>query len=163
MSTPSTTAGSPVTVAAIQMVSGTRLEENLERARHWIGEAARQGAALVSLPEYFCLMGHKDTDKLPFGERHGDLDAPIQGALSRAAREHGVWILGGTLPMAIDGAAQPAERVRNTTCVFAPDGSLSARYDKLHLFCYDNGRERYDEARVLEAGAAPASSTRASS
>ena len=165
MSTPSPTpraaAAAPITIAAIQMVSGTRLEENLERARHWIAEAARQGAALVSLPEYFCLMGHKDTDKLSFAERHGDLDAPIQGALSRAAREHGVWILGGTLPMAIDGAARPAERVRNTTCVFAPDGSLATRYDKLHLFCYDNGRERYDEARVLEAGDAPVTVTAA--
>ncbi|WP_423595746.1 carbon-nitrogen hydrolase family protein [Roseateles sp. MS654] len=148
-------AAAPVTVAAVQMVSGTRLEDNLERARHWIGEAARQGARLVSLPEYFCLMGHKDTDKLPFAERPGDLDAPIQGALSRAARDHGVWILGGTLPMAIDGAPVPAERVRNTTCVFSPDGTMAARYDKLHLFCYDNGRERYDEARVLQAGEAP--------
>ena len=148
-------AAAPVTVAAVQMVSGARLEDNLERARHWIGEAARQGARLVSLPEYFCLMGHKDTDKLPFAERPGDLDAPIQGALSRAARDHGVWILGGTLPMAIDGAPVPAERVRNTTCVFSPDGTMAARYDKLHLFCYDNGRERYDEARVLQAGEAP--------
>jgi nitrilase len=145
----------PVTVAAVQMVSGPRLEDNLARARHWIAEAARQGARLVSLPEYFCLMGHQDTDKLPFAEQPGDLGAPIQGALSRAAQEHGVWILGGTLPMAIDGAPSPAERVRNTTCVFAPDGSLAARYDKLHLFCYDNGRERYDEARVLQAGEAP--------
>ena len=59
--------------------------------------------------------------------------------------------------MAIDGAALPAERVRNTTCVFAPDGTMAARYDKLHLFCYDNGRERYDEARVLQAGEAPVS------
>ena len=145
----------PLTVAAVQMVSGPRLEDNLARARHWIAEAARQGARLVSLPEYFCLMGHQDTDKLPFAEQPGDLGAPIQGALSRAAQEHGVWILGGTLPMAIDGAPSPAERVRNTTCVFAPDGSLAARYDKLHLFCYDNGRERYDEARVLQAGEAP--------
>ncbi|OWQ85285.1 acyltransferase [Roseateles aquatilis] len=149
------TAGAPVTVAAVQMVSGTSLEANLARAGHWIAQAARQGAALVSLPEYFCLMGHQDTDKLPFAERPGDLDAPIQGMLSRAAREHGVWILGGTLPMAIAGAPIPADRVRNTTCVFAPDGSLVTRYDKLHLFCYDNGRERYDEARVLEAGEAP--------
>ena len=44
---------------------------------------------------------------------------------------------------------------RNTCCVFAPDGSLAARYDKIHLFCYDNGREHYDEARVLEAGSEP--------
>lgn len=145
----------PVTIAAIQMVAGTRLEENLERAAHWIGEAARQGARLVSLPEYFCLMGHKDTDKLPFAERPGDFGAPIQGLLGRLAREHGIWILGGTLPMALDGAPVPADRVRNTTCVFAPDGTMAARYDKLHLFCYDNGRERYDEARVLEAGETP--------
>ncbi|WP_343604371.1 carbon-nitrogen hydrolase family protein [Roseateles sp.] len=157
MSTSTPQAAQPVTIAAIQMVSGPRLEENLERAAHWIGEAARQGARLVSLPEYFCLMGHKDTDKLPYAERPGDVDAPIQGALRRAARAHGVWILGGTLPMAIDGAALPAERVRNTTCVFAPDGTMAARYDKLHLFCYDNGRERYDEARVLQAGEAPVS------
>ncbi|UXH78006.1 carbon-nitrogen hydrolase family protein [Roseateles amylovorans] len=142
-------------IAAIQMVSGTRLDANLERARHWIAEAAAQGARLVSLPEYFCLMGQHDTDKLAFAERPGDLTAPIQGLLSQAARTHGLWILGGTLPMAIDGAPTPAQRVRNTTCVFAPDGSLAARYDKLHLFRYDNGREHYDEGRVLEAGEAP--------
>jgi predicted amidohydrolase len=144
-----------VKVAALQTVSGADVAANVARAGALLAQAAAAGAELAVLPEYFCLMGHKDTDKLPFGERHGDLDAPIQGALSRAAREHGVWIFGGTLPMAIDGATPPAQRVRNTTCVFAPDGSLSARYDKLHLFCYDNGRERYDEARVLEAGATP--------
>ncbi len=142
-------------IAAIQMVSGTRLDENLARARHWIAEAAAQGARLVSLPEYFCLMGHQDTDKLAFAERPGDLNAPIQGLLSEAARAHGLWVLGGTLPMAIEGAPTPAERVRNSTCVFAPDGTLAARYDKLHLFRYDNGREHYDEGRVLEAGEAP--------
>jgi nitrilase len=78
---------------------------------------------------------------------------------SRAARETGVWVLGGTLPMALDGGSAPAERVRNTTCVFAPDGTLAARYDKLHLFRYDNGREHYDEGRVLEAGDAPSTFT----
>ncbi|MBB3195954.1 carbon-nitrogen hydrolase family protein [Roseateles terrae] len=146
-------------IAAIQMVSGPQLQANLDRARHWIEQAAAQGARLVSLPEYFCLMGHHDGDKLAFAERAGDLEAPIQGMLSRAARETGVWVLGGTLPMALEGGSAPAERVRNTTCVFAPDGSLAARYDKLHLFRYDNGREHYDEGRVLEAGDAPTTFT----
>ena len=41
----------------------------------------------------------------------------------------------------------------NANCVYAPDGTLAARYDKMHLFRYDNGRERYDEGRVLRAGA----------
>lgn len=142
-------------IAAIQMVSGIDLTTNLDRARHWIAEAAARGARLVALPEYFCLMGHQDTDKLAFAERPGDLDAPIQGMLGRAAREHGLWIIGGTLPIAPEGTPLPAVRVRNSNCVFAPDGTLAARYDKLHLFCYDNGRERYDEARVLDAGEAP--------
>ncbi|WAC74480.1 carbon-nitrogen hydrolase family protein [Roseateles sp. SL47] len=146
-------------IAAIQMVSGTQLQANLDRARHWIEQAAAQGARLVSLPEYFCLMGHHDGDKLAFAERAGDLEAPIQGMLSRAARDTGTWVLGGTLPMALEGQAAPAERVRNTTCVFAPDGTLAARYDKLHLFRYDNGREHYDEGRVLEAGDTPSTVT----
>jgi deaminated glutathione amidase len=45
--------------------------------------------------------------------------------------------------------------VRNSNLVFAPDGTLAARYDKMHLFRYDNGRERYDEGRVLEPGSTP--------
>ena len=146
-------------IAAIQMVSGTSLQANLDRARHWIEQAAARGARLVSLPEYFCLMGQHDGDKLAFAERPGDLDAPIQGMLSRAARETGTWVLGGTLPMALEGQSGPSDRVRNTTCVFGPDGHLAARYYKLHLFRYDNGREHYDEGRVLEAGDAPATVT----
>ncbi|MEO5771728.1 MAG: carbon-nitrogen hydrolase family protein, partial [Burkholderiaceae bacterium] len=64
------------------------------------------------------------------------------------AKQHGLWLIGGTLPMR--GAT--TERARNACCVYAPDGTLAARYDKVHLFRYDNGRESYDEARVLEAG-----------
>ena len=63
-----------------------------------------------------------------------------------------MWIVGGTLPIAIDGAS---DRVTNTSCAYGPDGSRVARYDKVHLFRYDNGRERYDEASVLRAGSQP--------
>ncbi|MEQ1807795.1 MAG: carbon-nitrogen hydrolase family protein, partial [Burkholderiaceae bacterium] len=71
--------------------------------------------------------------------------------LAAAAREHRLWVIGGTLPLRCDDP----QRVRNSSLVFAPDGSLAARYDKMHLFRYDNGRERYDEGRVLEPGSAP--------
>ena len=144
-------------IAAVQMVSGTSVERNLETARRLVGEAARGGAALVALPEYFCLMGRNDRDKLALAEAPGD--GPIQAMLSEAARSHGIWIIGGTLPMRIgafneSGTGSP-DRVLNASCVFAPDGTLAARYDKMHLFRYDNGHERYDEGRVLLAGATP--------
>lgn len=136
-------------IAALQMVSGPDLATNLATARRLLESAAAQGAALAALPEYFCLMGHQDTDKLAVAETPGQ--GPIQAMLASAARELGLWIIGGTLPM---HAATP-DRVRNTTLVYSPAGAVAARYDKIHLFAYDNGRESYDEARVLEPGSQP--------
>lgn len=145
-------------LAAIQMVSTPDVQANLDAARALIAEAAGAGAELVALPEYFCLVGRSDADKLTIAERPGE--GPIQQALAASAREHGVWLIGGTLPIAVEAeGGGPCERVYNACCVWAPDGSLAARYDKLHLFCYDNGRERYDEARVLQAGSLPAAFT----
>jgi predicted amidohydrolase len=136
-------------IAALQMVSTPSVERNLAAARRLIAEAAQQGATLVGLPEYFCFMGGSDRDKLAIAEAPGD--GPIQQALSAAAREHGVWIIGGTLPI----RSSDADHVLNASCVYASDGRLAARYDKMHLFRYDNGRERYDEGRVLHAGEQP--------
>ncbi|MFG6412573.1 carbon-nitrogen hydrolase family protein [Roseateles sp. DC23W] len=136
-------------IAALQMVSGTDLAANLATARRLLESAAAQGARLAALPEYFCLMGHQDSDKLAFAETPGD--GPIQAMLSLAARELGLWVIGGTLPIRADTPG----RARNTTLVFSPAGEVVARYDKIHLFAYDNGRESYDEARVLEAGSQP--------
>jgi len=137
-------------IAALQTVSTPSVERNLVAARHLVRQAAERGARLVVLPEYFCFMGQDDRDKLGIAERAGD--GPIQHALAEAARTHGVWIIGGTLPMRMPDVT---DRVLNTSCVFAPDGRLAARYDKIHLFRYDNGRERYDEGRVLQAGGTP--------
>jgi deaminated glutathione amidase len=144
-------------IAALQMVSTPEVGQNLETAYRLISQAAAQGAQLVALPEYFCLMGRSDRDKLGVAEAAMEIGAragtgaPIQQALADAARSHRVWVIGGTLPL----ATGDTQRVRNSSLVFAPDGTLAARYDKMHLFAYDNGRERYDEGRVLEAGNAP--------
>ncbi len=133
-------------VAAIQMVSGPRPEENLATARGLLEQAAQAGAELAVLPEYFCAMGLRDTDKLAYQESFGE--GPIQSFLARTARELGLWIVGGTLPL----RTTDPQRVRNTTLVFAPDGRCVARYDKIHLFWFDNGREQFHEGRVIEAG-----------
>lgn len=136
-------------IAACQMVSGPDIGANLIAASRLLESAAAQGAQLAALPEYFCLMGHKDSDKLGFAEEMGQ--GPIQAMLSRAAKDLQLWIIGGTLPI----KAETPDRVRNTTLVFSPAGDVVARYDKIHLFAFDNGRENYDEARVLEAGGTP--------
>jgi nitrilase len=136
-------------VASIQMVSGTELHDNLATARRLLEAAAAQGAELAVLPEYFCLMGQRDTDKLAHAETPGS--GPIQTLLRDAAQRLGMWVVGGTLPMATE---QP-DRVANTTLVFNPEGACVARYDKIHLFRFDNGQERYDEAAVLVPGDTP--------
>jgi predicted amidohydrolase len=136
-------------IAAIQMVSSTRVEQNCETAHRLIAQAAREGAELVALPEYFCLMGKADRDKLAIAEAPGA--GPIQQMLAQAAREYRVWLIGGTLPIRTDDP----DRVLNSNCVYAPDGTLAARYDKIHLFRYDNGRERYDEGAAIRAGGTP--------
>ncbi len=137
-------------VAMVQMVSGGDVDANLTHAARWITQAADSGAELVVLPEYFCLIGHRDEDKLAVQEPLGQ--GPIQAFLASAAQKAGVWLVGGTIPLS---SADP-QRVFNTTLVFSPQGEVVARYDKMHLFRYDNGVERYDEARVLEAGVSPA-------
>jgi nitrilase len=131
------------------MVSATTVEANLDSAYGLLAEAARAGAELAVLPEYFCLMGRKDGDKLAVREADGE--GRVQDFLARTARELKLWIVGGTLPL----EASDAQHVRNTSLVFSPEGERAARYDKIHLFRFDNGRERYDEARVIERGAAP--------
>ena len=136
-------------VAALQMVSGPEVADNLAEAERLIAQAAEAGAGMALLPEYFCLLGRRDDDKLRVAEAPGE--GPIQQCLSFAARRHGLWIVGGTLPL----RAPQADRVFNACCVYAPDGTLAARYDKIHLFSFDNGRERYDEGRVLQAGSEP--------
>ncbi|QHE93795.1 carbon-nitrogen hydrolase family protein [Pandoraea fibrosis] len=138
--------GAPVRVAAAQMVSAPDVERNLREAGRLVAEAADAGAQLVLLPEYFCYMGQRDTDKLALRETPGH--GPIQDFLAETARRHGVWLIGGTLPL----AAPEPERVLNTTLVFSPDGAPAARYDKIHLFNFVKGEEAYDEARTIRPG-----------
>jgi predicted amidohydrolase len=136
-------------VAAIQMVSTTRVADNLASAHRLVGEAARGGARVVVLPEFFCLMGARDTDKVEAGEPAGD--GPIQRALAAAASEHGVWLIGGTVPL----VSTQVGRIRNSCLVYAPDGALHARYDKVHLFGLRRGEERFDESATIQAGRTP--------
>lgn len=136
-------------IAALQTVSGTSMDANLANARTLLAQAAQQGAELAVLPEYFCLMGHREQDKLAAREAFGS--GQVQAFLADSARQLGLWIVGGTLPL----VAQSEAHVRNTSLAFSPQGECVARYDKIHLFRFDNGREQYDESRVIEGGSVP--------
>ncbi len=136
-------------IAALQMVSAASREANLGHARRLLDEAAAQGAELAVLPEYFCLMGQRDGDKLALAERFGA--GAVQDFLAGAARELGLWIVGGTLPLL---SPQP-ERVFNASLAFSPEGACVARYDKIHLFYFSDGQEHYDERRAVAPGAVP--------
>ncbi len=142
-------------VAALQMVSTPDLPTNLQTAARLLAEAAEAGAELAVLPEYFCVMGLHDTDKVALQEPFGH--GPVQDFLSQQARTLGLWIVGGTLPLATPEGTDRS-RIRNACLVFAPSGQCVARYDKIHLFRFSRGgegAETYDETRVIEPGHVP--------
>lgn len=136
-------------IAALQMVSGPERSANLAQALGLLRQAQAQGAELAALPEYFCALGVPDSERLGAGERFGQ--GPVQDFLSDAARKLQLWIVGGTLPLQADDSAH----VFNSSLVFSPTGECVARYDKIHLFHFDNGQERYAESAVVQAGQTP--------
>jgi len=136
-------------VAAVQTVSGGDVAQNLRDIEPLVRDAAAQAAQLVLLPEYFGILGTRASDKVAAREAEGD--GPQQAFLERMAREHSVWMIGGTVPIA---TADPS-RVRSASLVFGPGGHRVARYDKMHLFAFSQGEERYDEGKTIEAGDTP--------
>lgn len=136
-------------IASIQMVSTPVLQENLNTAASLIKAAAAKGAQLAVLPEYFCLMGLKDTDKVRAREVYKN--GPIQEQLSAIAKENGIYLVAGTIPL----EAGDPQKVLNTMLVFNPQGETIARYDKIHLFGFQTETERYQESETIEAGDEP--------
>ena len=135
-------------VAAVQMASGPNVAANLQEAERLIELAAATGARIVALPEYFCIMGMKDTDKVAARERDGA--GPIQSFLADQARRHRIWIVGGSVPL----EASTPDKVRNACLVYNQLGERVARYDKIHLFGFEMGQEKYSEERTIEPGSA---------
>ncbi|MEI6227046.1 MAG: carbon-nitrogen hydrolase family protein [Methylophilaceae bacterium] len=135
-----------IKIAAIQMASGPSVAANLSEAERLIEVAANQGAKLVVLPEYFAIMGMKETDKVAVREQEGK--GPIQAFLSKIAKEHGIWLIGGSVPM----VSNFPNKVRNSCLVYDDKGKQVARYDKIHLFGLDLGNEHYHEENTIESG-----------
>ncbi len=136
-------------IASVQMVSTPNLEENLNAAGKLVHLAAQDGAQVVVLPEYFCLLGLKDTDKLAVREVFGK--GPIQERLAAIAQANSIYLVAGTIPL----EAKEANKVLNSTIIFDPSGRCISRYDKIHLFGFQTSTERYQESETIEAGNQP--------
>ena len=135
-----------VKVACIQMASGPFVSANLSEAERLIEIAVGQGARLVALPEYFAIMGLKDTDKVAVREKEGT--GPIQRFLAKTAKKHQIWIIGGSVPLESDNP----DKVRNACLIYDDKGKQVARYDKIHLFGLNLGNERFREENTIEPG-----------
>jgi len=133
-------------IAAVQMASGPHVNANLSEARRLIEMAANAGAKLIGLPEYFGIMGLTDQDKVRAREQPGS--GPIQNFLSQTARELKVWLVGGSVPL----DCGRSDKIRNSCLVYDDTGKLAARYDKIHLFGFEMGKEQYREERTIEPG-----------
>jgi nitrilase len=135
-----------VKVAGIQMASSPNVSSNLIEAERLIKIAAKEGAKIIVLPEYFCIMGAKDSDKVKVKEKDGD--GPIQRFLSKIAKKHKIWLIGGTVPL----VSNYPNKIRNSCLVYNDKGEQVARYDKIHLFGLDLGAEQYHEENTIESG-----------
>jgi len=134
--------------ACIQMASGPNIGANLLEAERLIEEAVSQQAQLVVLPENFALMGMTEQDKVEHREKEGS--GAIQTFLSEQAARHGIWLVGGTLPM----VAHDDNKIRAACLVFNDRGEQAARYDKIHLFDVQllDSNEQYTESDTIEPG-----------
>ncbi|WP_421869373.1 carbon-nitrogen hydrolase family protein [Motiliproteus sp.] len=140
----------PAIVAAVQLISGGDWRHNLERAAHWIAEAASRGAELVLLPENFAVFN--TSMLIERGREELSPEGPIRQFLSQQAKQHGIWLVAGSLPI----LNQAGDRVRAACLVVDDQGRECARYDKLHLFDVDVGdsQGRYRESDEIEPGEA---------
>jgi predicted amidohydrolase len=134
--------------AAIQMATGPNVGANLLETERLIREAAEAGAGLVVLPENFAFMGKRDQDQLVLREPDGE--GRLQGFLSTVAARYGIWLVGGTIPL----ASEDPTKVRGACLVYNDRGARVARYDKIHLFdvSLPGTGERYHESATIEAG-----------
>lgn len=138
-------------IAAIQLNSGNDVSANLACARKWLETAAEGGARLAVLPENFAFMGVRARDKLAHAEAEGR--GPIQDFLAATAQKLKLWIVAGTVPLAVPG---DADHVAPACLVYDDRGRQVARYDKIHLFDVDvpdDSGERYRESASFAAGA----------
>lgn len=135
-------------LSALQMCTGDDVEANLNAVATAAAQAGQRDVRLMLLPENVFFLGRNERDKLALAEDFGQ--GPLQARCAELAREHGLFLVVGSLPLRCAGET---ERVWQASLVYGPDGQCIARYDKLHLFDVDLADgTRYRESRRLLPG-----------
>jgi deaminated glutathione amidase len=117
-------------VAAVQLTAGADRRRNLDTAGGLAEDAARAGAELVVLPEYFSVAGSP-----AFLRQHAEsLSGPTASWASELAERLGVHLVAGSFPEDPGPDSGPLRRLFNTSCLFGPTGEMVAVYRKIHLF-----------------------------
>jgi nitrilase len=138
-----------IKVAALQLVSSNNLDENLATTQRLIAGLHQQDVKMVVLPENFAVFGA--AAQRAIGVREAAADAPIRNFMARMARQYGIWLVGGTIPI----CDHPDDSRPYSSClIFNDDGEQVARYNKIHLFDVDvaDGQGRYAESDTFQAG-----------
>lgn len=135
-----------LTVAAVQMVSTTDVQQNLIHMQKQVRQAAEQGADWVLLPEYWPIMGQNDSDKWQIAEIAGQ--GKLQTAMSHIAQECKIILFGGSIPI----KSPQSNKVFNRLLVYGKNGEPLYHYDKMHLFSFQRGNEYYAESDSIVSG-----------
>ena len=135
-------------IAGIQMASGPNIQANLDEAAKLIENAVSRGADLIVLPENFALMSMTELERVGYAEKPGA--GIMQDFLSAQAKKHGIWLVGGTIPMVSDIKG----KARAVCLLMNDQGEQVARYDKIHMFdvLLQDEDESYNESETTDAG-----------
>ncbi len=122
---------------------------NIATTSALLAEAARRGAEFVLTPEVTnCISTDRAHQKSVLMPEARD---PTLAALRAAAREHGIWLLIGSLALR---TADPEGRFANRSFLIDPRGRIVARYDKIHMFDVTvSETETYRESSGYRPGA----------
>lgn len=132
--------------ACVQVNAGPEIEPNLQNAAEWGRRARAAGAQLIAFPENVASMAY-GRDKI-LARVRPEAEHPAVPFFADLARETKAWILAGSLGIALDDG-----RVANRSFLFADDGRIVGRYDKIHMFDVDlAGGESYRESATYRPG-----------
>ena len=132
-------------VAVVQLNSGTDREQNIASALAGVDQAARAGARLVILPEIWPYLGPEEQNRA----NAESIPGPITEMLAERARQHNIYIHGGTILEAAPGDPN----MHNAAFVIDPAGEIIARYRKIHMFdVVLGGGEQYRESATMTPG-----------
>jgi deaminated glutathione amidase len=133
--------------ALVQNTATPDVHDDIAALETLIRAAARDGARFVATPEYCAGLDTKDGKLFPV--KFGEADHPVIPAMRKLARELDIWLLIGSI-----GITAEDGRIFNRSFMLTPDGTIAARYDKLHLFDIDLGEGRvYRESATIAPGA----------